>query len=267
MFSEMTDSIPWPGFHNGRLLLPLPDAWFIPEPTCLQWKGMRLPVKKEFHVTLLNQALVTRVREAVGVEEIKRLFEQETWAITRTGEGSLLRKDKITSKGHTRCATVIEHIALPALAHFREALGRAADLEVPSVPAHVTLFAGGDARGIGVPDHEALRTYQVATLRLPGIGNRSAPALEERQQLAYCTAEYALDALQTSVHIGARCPIIDTELRRRGVNRAAVVTAYNPFNAKADNVGNELRQQWLGAVLRNERLDVGDAEGRDPDGH
>lgn len=267
MSSKLVDQLRWPGFQHGRLLLRMPDAWFVPDAAYLQWERLRLPVKMEFHVILLNQALATRIRDALGDRPIKQLFEEETWEISRTGEGALLRKDKNAIKGSAPCASVIEHITLPALARFRDALGRAASIEVPRVPPHVTLFAGGDGRGIGLPNHQALRTAQVATLRLPGIGNRSAPPLPEQQQVAYCTAEYALDALETSVHIGARSPIIDAELVRRGADRAAVITAFNPFSAKADDVGNALRQQWLRAVLRKERLEVAEAEGRDPDGH
>lgn len=266
ILGEITGPVPWPGFQNGRLLLPLPDAWFIPETAHLQWTGVTLAVKKEFHVTLLNQPLATRMRDALGDRRIRKFFDPQDWAISRTGDGALLRNASRTCRNPTPCASVIEHITIPALERFREALARAAGIEVPGAPAHVTLFAGGDSRGIGLPDYRALRTAQVATLRLPGIANRPAPPLHERQQAAYRAADYALDALKTSVRIGAHCPIIDAELVRRGVDRAAVVTAYNPFSARADHAGNELRQQWLQAVLRKEGLEVAQAEGRDPDG-
>ena len=256
MLRQIADSIPWPGFQNGRLLLPLPSAWLTPDATYLQWKGVRLTVKKKFHVTLLNQALATRLRNALGEREIKRLFIEQNWSISRTGDGALLRKDKITRKGSTLCASVIEHVLLPSLTRFRESLAQATGLEVPGVPAHVTLFAGGDSRGIGLADHHALQAAQVATFRLPGIANRAAPPLQEQQRAVYRAAEYAVDALETSVHIGARCQIIDAELVRRGEDRAAVISAFNPFSARADNVGNQLRQQWLGAVLHKERLEV-----------
>ena len=264
--SEIAGSIPWPGFQNGRLLLPLPDVWFLPEASHLQWKGVRLTLKKEFHVTLMNQALATRVRDALGERQIKKVYEEENWAITRTGDGSLLQDEQITSTRGKASASIIEHIKLPALTRFREALALAASIEIPQVPAHVTLFTGGDDRGIGLANLQALRSAELATLRLPGTGNRSAPPLHEQQHAAYCAADYALDVLDTSVHIGARCPIVDAELVRRGVDRAAVLTAFNPFSAQADDAGNELRQQWLGAVLLKEGLEVVEAEGRDPDG-
>ena len=77
MLRQIADSIPWPGFQNGRLLLPLPSAWLTPDATYLQWKGVRLTVKKKFHVTLLNQALATRLRNALSEREIKRLFIEQ----------------------------------------------------------------------------------------------------------------------------------------------------------------------------------------------
>ena len=42
-------------------------------------------------------------------------FNERNWSISRTGDGALVRKDKITSKGSVSCASVIEHIALPSL--------------------------------------------------------------------------------------------------------------------------------------------------------
>ena len=139
-------------------------------------------------MTLLNQARATRLRDVLGEREIKRLFNERNWSSSHTGDGALLRQDKITSKGSTSCASVIEHITLPSLTRFRESLAQATGLEVPGVPAHVTLFAGGDSRGIGLADHHALQAAQVATFRLPGIANRAAPPLKEQQRAAYRAA-------------------------------------------------------------------------------
>lgn len=256
----------WPGFLNGGLLLPLPGAWFVPAAAHLQWQALKFGVKHEYHVTLLNQAVAGRLRAALGDAQVRRCFEAQDWEIARTGDGTLLCKEPTGQGSPVACASVIEHIELPALRQFREALARAAGMEVPSVPAHVTLYAAGDAGGIGLPDHASLRRMQAATFRLPGIANRAAPPLKPQQRAAYCAANYALDALATSVRIGNHCPIVDAELERRNVTRAAVVTAFNPFSARADAPGNELRQQWLAAFLKGEGLEVADAEGRDPDG-
>lgn len=255
----------WPGFRNGRLLLPLPPAWFSPVARTLGWQGLVLHVKHEFHVTLLNQAVGRRVRDALGQAQVKRLFEEQDWSISRCGDGVLLQKEK-HQKRPTPCASLIEHIALPSLGRFRAALARNAGIELPDVPAHVTLYAAGDPAGIGLSSHQALRASTVATLRLPGIASRPPPPLQEQQHSAYCAATYALDVLDTSVQIGAHCPIVTAELLRRNVERAAIITAYNPFSSQAHDVGNHLRQQWLIAAVQQEGLHVVEAEGSDPDG-
>lgn len=256
----------WPGLQKGRLLLPLPPDWLPPDVGALSWDGISMPRKAEFHMTLLNEEAGWRLLGALGEREIRRHFEDQEWVVDHTGDGVLLRKDKAESAQVERCASLIELVEAPALKAFRRALGSAASIQLPDAPAHVTLHAGGDLAGIGVPDYGALQTAAVAALRLPAVTPRQAPPLPAGQRAAYCAAHYALDAFSTTVRIGQHCPFLDGELARRDVTRAAIVTAFNPFSTAATAAGNEVRQQWLLQDLARRGLQVVPAEGRDPDG-
>lgn len=255
----------WPGFRDDGLALPLPPAWFNPVATRLEWGDDVLEAKPEFHVTLLDQSSGAAVREALGTERVREMFEGAGgWDPASTGEGVLVRKQARQRTGTT--ASIIERVALPALHRFRAEVARAAGIELARAPAHVTLYTAGDTQGIGLDSEQELEDATVARFRLPGIANRPAPRLDDAQKAAYCAADYALDAFDTHVRIGEHCRFLDAQLERRDAARATIVTAFNPFSAACAEAGNELRQQWLQAVLRNQGLDFVDAEGRDPDG-
>ena len=256
----------WPGFGDGRLLLPLPRAWFTPMATTLDVYEACLQIKHEFHVTLLDRSSGALARDTLGPARVRELFEEQDWHPAHTGNGVVLRKPKQRAGSGQVCYSIIELVELPALQRFRAALSRAGGFALAEAPAHVTLYTSGDTRGIGLPDQQALTDASVSGFRLPGIANRPPPPLDDAQRAAYCAADYALDELGTTVRIGECCAPVDAALIRRSLDRAMIVTAYNPFSSQASDAGNTLRQQCLLACLHGEGLEVVAAEGRDPQG-
>ncbi len=271
----MTCSIPateiaWPGFQtDGGLLLPLPAGMVsLPLRGSLELDGQRFVAKPELHVTLLNRALGSALRDALGTNAIRGYFDAEDWAIARTGEGRLLQKIKRDAMQPLACGSIIERLQLPALAAFRAALAQAAKIDVPELLPHVTLYAAGDPAGIGLPDLAGLRAAHVVDIRLPGICNRAPPPLTRALLAAYQAAHFLIDGEPTiTLRIGEMSPRMDALLHAHHSRRATIVTAFNPFSEPIDSRANSLRQQMLRQLLDDAGFQLREAQGMDPQGH
>ena len=261
-------ALAWPGFQpDGGLLLPLPsDTFAMPGCGSLDVHGQSFLPKQELHVTLLNRVLGNTLRNALGVETVRRHFEAQHWTIARTGEGQLLHTIKREGIQRLACGSIIERLDVPALASFRSALARAAQMEVLELLPHVTLYAAGDPAGIGLPDLAALHVAHVAYLRLPGIGNRAPPPLPQALLAAYQAADYVISVKPSiTLRMGEASLRMDSILQDLDSSRAIIVTAYNPFNEPGDSRANRVRQQMLLHSLRDAGMQVLDAENLDPD--
>ncbi|MGV8943823.1 DUF3293 domain-containing protein, partial [Thermomonas sp.] len=163
--------------------------------------------------------------------------------------------------------SITERLDVPALASFRSALAHAAQMDVPELLPHVTLYAAGDPAGIGLPDLAALQAAHVAHLRLPGIGNRAPPPLPQVLLEDYQAAHYVIGVKPSiTLKIGEASPRMDALLQNQHSRRAILMTAYNPFSESSDFRANSLRQQMLRHWLRDAGMQVFDAESLDPDG-
>ncbi len=270
---RMTCSIPateivWPGFqHDGGLLLPLPAGIVsLPCGGSLELDGERFVAKQELHVTLLNRALGNVLRNALGMDTVRRYFEDQNWVINRTGDGQLLHKLKQTAMQPLACGSIIERLDVPALAAFRTALAHAAKLDVPALLPHVTLYVAGDPAGIGLPDLAALHAAHVANVRLPCIGDR-APLLLHELLAAYQAAHFVIEVTPPiTIKIDEASLRMDTLLQEYGSKRGIIVTAFNPFSDAVDSRANDLRQQMLCHALDDADFHALDAQGIDPQG-
>ena len=147
----------WPGFEpGGSLVLPLPDERFRQLEPRLCVDGIELRRKREFHATLLDAALGTRVRDSVP--DVAARFAKLDWQWQLTGERWLLREDKGSGAAHT----VIELLDMPALNAFRRDLSAPLGDEIPDAPAHVTLYLANSDRGIGL---SSLQEFERLRLR------------------------------------------------------------------------------------------------------
>ena len=258
-----------PGLQpDGGLLVPLPpDIFSMPGCGSLELDGQHFIPKPELHITLLNRVLGTTLRNALGLETVRRYFEVQDWTIARTGEGQLLHKIKRDGTQPLACGSIIERLDVPALASFRSDLAHAAQMEVPALLPHVTLYAAGDPAGIGLPNLAALQAAHVAYLRLPGIGNRAPPPLPHALLADYQAADYVIGVKPSiTLRIGEASSRMDSLLQDHDSSRAIIVTAFNPFSEPGDSRADSLRQQMLRHSLRDAGMQVFDAESRDPDG-
>jgi hypothetical protein len=157
----------WPGIAgSGSLLLPIPRALWAPPAEAVSIDGMRFAPKTELHVTLLGRAKLQalyrgRLDRRQVRDALRRAFCACDWAFARTGRLSRLEKRR---PGGARVGSIIEAIEQPALAAFVARLVEATGVVVAAGPPHVTLYACGDPRGIGVEDEDALHSLTVREL-------------------------------------------------------------------------------------------------------
>ena len=153
----------WPGWSAaGALVLALDPAAWAPPATPLQVDGREFAPKHELHVTVVGKGLGAEVQAAldagrVDADGLRAAFTGQPWRLRRSHWRVHLRKP--APEQHVE--SVIEPIALPAMARLHAWLGRALGRELPVPPPHVTLYVRGDAEGIGVPDEATLERYRV----------------------------------------------------------------------------------------------------------
>lgn len=154
----------------GTLLLPLDGAAWPPLPP-LRLDGIDFAPKRELHATIVGTALGARVRAALAVApalraRIDALCAGLDWRWARGHAWWLLRDDAARP-----CrASVVEELALPAMARFHAGLGGLLGAALPVPPPHVTLYTAGDARGIGVPDAAAWQRLATRALDAGELG-------------------------------------------------------------------------------------------------
>lgn len=154
----------WPGWTKQHtLLLPVPPADWPPPATPVTVDGFTLHPKRELHITLVGTRLGRELRTAadagrIDTDAVRRAFEQQDWAWSRTGRRTLLHAPPKRRGGPER-HSLIEPLELPAMARFHGALGTLLDRELPVPPPHVTLYVAGTHQGIGLPDPETLARY------------------------------------------------------------------------------------------------------------
>jgi len=150
----------WPGWGSaGTLVVAIdPRAW-APPLHPVEHDGRAFAPKHELHVTVVGTALGAQVRAAIAEGRVdgsglRRAFTAQRWRLRRSGRRVHLRKDAAVE-------SIIEPVALPAMARFHAWLGSALGRSLPVPPPHVTLYVRGDAAGIGVPDAATLARWRV----------------------------------------------------------------------------------------------------------
>jgi hypothetical protein len=156
----------WPGLADaGTLVLPLDPAHWPPPAAPLCVGTLAFAPKHELHVTVVGKALGADLHAALaegrfGESALRRAFEGQRWRLRRSGWRIHLRKPA-DREGESAKESVVEPVALPAMARFHAALSRLLGVALPTPPPHVTLYVHGDAEGIGVPDAATLQRYRV----------------------------------------------------------------------------------------------------------
>jgi len=144
----------WPGWsESGALVAAIDPAAWAPPASPLVVDGEAFAPKHELHVTVVGKKLGEAVRALVDEAELRRAFGAQRWRLRRTGWRVRLRKQAKES--------IVEPVALPAMARFHAWLGARLGVALPVPPPHVTLYVRGDAEGVGVPDAETCARYRI----------------------------------------------------------------------------------------------------------
>jgi hypothetical protein len=155
----------WPGWAAAdTLLLPVDPAAWSPPAMPIEHAGLAFAPKHELHVTVVGKALGARLRHAITTghldeADVRAAFETQPWRARRSGWRVHLRKPG--EDGAAPKESIVELLAMPAMARFHSALARLLDQAAQVPPPHVTLYVRGDSEGIGVPDAETLARLRV----------------------------------------------------------------------------------------------------------
>lgn len=180
----------WPGWSPQKtLLLPI-DVAAWPAPTVpVLLDGHHFVPKHELHVTLVGRALGQQLLASPGERRYRTLvlrtaYESLDWSYTRSGV--LVRLEKHGAEGgpDDRMGAIIELIDLPALDDFYRQLGLLLGREISVPPPHVTLYTAGKAKGIGIPNANALREFTVRTVKVDELVPDPTRATAERRAVA-----------------------------------------------------------------------------------
>lgn len=229
---------------SGSLLLALPMSAFAwTSLQRLDWDGTLLRRKPELHVTLLDSEAAARCLDA-GVD-VTGMAGQTDWQLVRSGDAALL------AEADGRCRrSLVEWVRLDGFAGFRQRVAAAAGITLPQTPAHVTWFASDD-KGIGLPDLAHVQRLQRASLRLPGLRNRT-PRLagSELAQRLQCIGQPRLSPA-LPVRPGRHCQQVDAWLSGHDAQSASWLTAAVPFAEAAPEspISKRIRHALLQAQL------------------
>lgn len=168
---------PAPRMLDERMLLQVPTAaWAPPSIPVRLREGIELAPKSELHITLVGSQLGTELRRTLGEtflrDTLHAALGQFDWRFQRSGRRLLLRKrDHGDEDGGMRLRhSLIELVALPAMAPLHRALGRLLGRQLPVPPPHVTLAVAGDARGIGLATRSMLRACRLREVAPEELG-------------------------------------------------------------------------------------------------
>lgn len=152
----------------GTLLLPVAAAAWPRPDMPLQLDGIAFVPKRELHVTVVGRALGAELHEAGLQAETLAAAATLDWRFERCGQWLRLEARAAGRRRHS----IIERIALPALATLYARLGARLGRQLAVPPPHVTLYTSGDDRGIGVPDAASLARRSVRAVDAAELGVR-----------------------------------------------------------------------------------------------
>jgi hypothetical protein len=146
----------WTG--QSTLLLPVPPEAWPPPAEPLRLDGIDFVPKAELHVTVVGRRLGAELREAMARDAafaaaVESAIAGTDWSFARRPDWWRLLARTAGRRRHS----IIQRVALPAMAPFHARLGARLGRALPVPPPHVTLYTAGDARGIGLPDEATLR--------------------------------------------------------------------------------------------------------------
>lgn len=142
--------------HIASIVLPIDDRQSVSFPRAVSWKNVRLDIKDEFHVTLLNvgtaSALSQRPREDI-VSFFNAYAARRPIALVSFADDFRYVEKDVRKTILVRC--VVSNLNL-----LFEELNRTFEIDMPMQPAHVTLYTLQKNVGIHVPSIEVMERLE-----------------------------------------------------------------------------------------------------------
>ena len=163
----LTQLHPLQGVEYGRLLLKVEDADItIPSSIKLFADQNDFKLKDEHHVTILGKRTQQMLTAAGVVDTAASLLENVShWSFATKDEFLLLRNVEIDDSGNqTTEESIIQLVTIHGLDKLYDDIRQATGLDVPTPPAHITLFTKNADRGIGLYSEKQLAGYTVKKL-------------------------------------------------------------------------------------------------------
>jgi hypothetical protein len=155
---------PRPG-GDDSLVLPIAPTCWAPPRDAIEVDGIALAPKAELHVTVVGARLGRELRATFAAPwlaaAVAAALDAQDWRFTRTGRYWLLGKPVLAAGRRQRAHSLIECIALPAMAPFHRELGQLLGRQLPVPTPHVTLYATAGSPGIGISSAPRLRAFAV----------------------------------------------------------------------------------------------------------
>ena len=156
-----------PGIERGRLLLGLPKT-NLEIPFAIQSYASQVGFKSkdEYHVTVVGKKTQERLLTEGALNDVVDLLEMgRQWYIVSLDNILLLRNIEIDDGGHQVIEeSIIQLATMPELDALYDEIRQITHLDIPTPPAHITLFTKNADRGIGLYSKEQLAKYTVKKL-------------------------------------------------------------------------------------------------------
>lgn len=158
---------PLQGIERGRLLLGVstPDIEIPPVIKSFASQGEFKP-KGEYHVTVVGKKTQERLLAEGMLDDVVELLDTPLpWNIVSLEDILLLRNIETDDGGNQVIEeSIIQLVTVPELNVLYDAIREVAGLDIPTPPAHITLFTKNADRGIGLYSNAQLAEYMVAKL-------------------------------------------------------------------------------------------------------
>ena len=158
---------PLQNIERGRLLLGVPTANVeIPLVAMSYASQGGFKPKDEYHVTVLGKKTQERLlSEGVLDRVIRLLDETPRWNIASLGDILLLRNIETDDGGKQVIEeSIVQLVTIPELGTLYDEIRKTTNLNIPTPPAHITLFTKNADRGIGLYSNKQLAEYTVKKL-------------------------------------------------------------------------------------------------------
>jgi hypothetical protein len=156
------EASPMPGVERGRLLLQIPASSIEIPAMVISYAALgEFMPKEEYHVTVVGKKTQERLLAEGVLDEVVDLLENTPpWNIISFDDIFSIRNIETDGNGNQVIEeSIIQLVTLHGLDEMYDQIREVAGLDIPTPPAHITLFTKNADRGIGLYSNIQLAEY------------------------------------------------------------------------------------------------------------